>query len=201
MASNIEEVNNESVKEETNEEETDTSDNIIEIFSDSVQNVDNKLDSNEDSVKTNSLNLSHKSELLNDLLKSLHTENDWHLPFKKRRISIANVKEDLNEEISYPLTPMISIAEVEDLQNIQIHNSSKIFKTAAERKEMPSVSPYSFEHNFDDPTLNYHLTNVPISIFNIPSDSYYPVPPAVFPQTPSSNKKLSRMKKQHHEVT
>lgn len=124
---------------------------------------------------------------------------ETRLPFKKRRMSVATVKSELvKEDISYPATPMISIAEVEALQNCKVEGKTRTFKTPAERKEMPPLPPVFYNlnsepspiitdqfninnHTYNNPTINYHMGNVPVPFINIPCTPYYSVPPILVP--------------------
>lgn len=180
----------------------------------------NEPNASEDSEEIDILNLSSESELLNTLLKSIESESDSRLPFKKRRIPLPTKEEIKEKEISYPATPMISIAEVEAMQNNKLNRS---FKTPAERKEMPPLPTYSYDvnpepspiatdqyhnHTFNNPTINYHMSNVPIPFINIPCAPYYPINPIIFPfnsnvpsnlsgvQEPVTNKHVARLMQQ-----
>lgn len=160
--------------------------NVDIMSSDVKENTHSEHNSSEDSDEIDILNLSDESEILNTLLKSLNSQNDWRLPVKKRRMSVA-LKDEVKEEISYPATPMISIAEVEALQNSKINNANRSFKTPAERKEMPPLPKYSIitdqfhNHTYNNPTINYHMSNVPIPFINLPCAPYYPISPLLFP--------------------
>lgn len=129
-------------------------------------------------------------QMLDEKVKELETENS--LPFKKRRMSSTNANAHCyvpKDDISYPATPMISIAELEGLQGER--NDNRSFKTPAERKEMPPLpsfinynstdpSPIIADqfninnHTYNNPTINYHMGNGPIPFINMP---YYSAPP------------------------
>lgn len=167
---------------------------------------ENPLDSSTDS-EIDVLTVGSDTDL-NMLLQSL---DEKRKPLKKRISAIVNVKveeEDLkdsklleskNKEISYPATPMISIAEVEALKseyktipNVeQLHKISggRIFKTPAERKEMPPLpnessmyynvnpepSPIITDqfninnHTYNNPIINYHVNGVPVMKVRYPT--------------------------------
>lgn len=132
-------------------------------------------------------------------------ESETCLPLKKRRVPVSDkiaLKSELKippykEEISYPATPMISIAEIEVLRQNQT-NTTRPFKTPAERKEMPPLpmfyninttdpSPIITDqfninnHTYNNPTINYHMNNVPVPFINVPCASYYSLPPILLP--------------------
>lgn len=135
---------------------------------------------------------------MKDLIATLQIGGQTKLPFKKRRVSV-NVKNEVKydpnkEQISYPATPMISIAEVEELQHKV--NGSRPFKTPAERKEMPPLPSVYYNanpepspiitdqfninnHTYNNPTINYHMSNVPMPF--IPCGPYFPIPPIILP--------------------
>ena len=133
---------------------------------------------------------------LTQLMESLNTGNNERLPFKKRRMSVKQEMkyEPQKEEISYPATPMISIAEIEALQS-KVNCNNRPFKTPAERKEMPPL-PFYYNvnsepspiitdqfninnHTYNNPTINYHMGNLPMPF--IPCASYFPLPPIILP--------------------
>ncbi|KAJ3662883.1 hypothetical protein Zmor_007201 [Zophobas morio] len=138
-----------------------------------------------------------------DLQNFDDSDGETRLPLKKRKLSVANKNESVTEElkkeeISYPATPMISIAEVEALHPRKLQaNAARPFKTPAERKEMPPLpvfynvdsdpSPIITDqfninnHTYNNPTINYHMNNVPVPFINIPCGSYYSLPPILVP--------------------
>lgn len=136
-------------------------------------------------------------------LEKEDSDCETRLPLKKRKVSVAQKDEELKkEEISYPATPMISIAEVEALHPRKIiNNATRPFKTPAERKEMPPLPVYydsdpspiiadQFNinnHTYNNPTINYHMNNVPLPFINIPCGSYYSLPPILLPFNNVSN--------------
>lgn len=220
--------NNSNFYQCSNINSVDTSQSKTSNNSNSLPSLDNCNETNasEESEEIDILNLSNESELLNSLLKSLNSENDSRLPFKKRRIPLPP-KNEIKEEISYPATPMISIAEVEAL-NTNKMGTNRLIKTAAERKEMPPLASQSapyvnteaspiitdqyHNHTYNNPTINYHMNNVPIPFINIPYAPCYPISPIIFPfnNVPSDlhnldakksvNQKGTRrgMKREHH---
>lgn len=141
-------------------------------------------------------------------------EAETRLPLKKRKLSVANnkgeeVDEDFlgpdlveeiirrareekadKEDISYPAKPMISIAEIQDKLAEQ---SPRMFKTPAEKKEMPppplpaqeavgsslNVPPkiVTEQYNnltYNNPTIYYHMNNVPYPFFPCATLPYFP---------------------------
>lgn len=139
-------------------------------------------------------------------------ETETRLPLKKRKLSVANSKEDKQdgcdvmgpdlveeiirraraevadkEDISYPAKPMISIAELAE-------QSPRIFKTPAEKKEMPPprlpkqpaacntslnlppkiVTEQYNNLTYNNPTINYHMNNIPYSFLPCASLPYFP---------------------------
>lgn len=146
---------------------------------------------------------------------------ETRLPLKKRKLSVANKNESVTEEqkkeeISYPATPMISIAEVEALHPRKLQaNNARPFKTPAERKEMPPLPVfYNVEsdpspiitdqfninnHTYNNPTINYHMNNVPVPFINIPCGSYYSLPPILVPFNNVSTFDQSKMNTQQQE--
>lgn len=69
-------------------------------------------------------------------------------------------KKPCYEEISYPATPMLSIAELEFLNRTELYKNSYRFKTAAERKQLPELSYFTNDCNFlsKNYTKEYHLS-------------------------------------------
>lgn len=142
-------------------------------------------------------------------------EIETRLPLKKRKLSVVNKKgEEIDDEdylgpelveeiirkaraesadkedISYPAKPMISIAEIQDKLAEQ---TPRIFKTPAEKKEMPppplpSEQPAGNSLNnppkvvteqynnltYNNPTIYYHMNNVPYPFFPCASLPYFP---------------------------
>lgn len=141
-------------------------------------------------------------------------ETETRLPLKKRKLSVVNSKgEEINDEdflgpdlveeiirraraekadkedISYPAKPMISIAEIQDKLAEQ---TPRIFKTPAEKKEMPPpplpAEPVAGNSNvppkvvteqynnltYNNPTIYYHMNNVPYPFFPCASLPYFP---------------------------
>lgn len=141
-------------------------------------------------------------------------EIETRLPLKKRKLSVVNNKgeevddEDFlgpdlveeiirraraekadKEDISYPAKPMISIAEIQDKLAEQ---TPRIFKTPAEKKEMPPPplpsEPAACNSNappkvvteqynnltYNNPTIYYHMNNVPYPFFPCASLPYFP---------------------------
>ncbi|KAG5889565.1 hypothetical protein JTB14_018550 [Gonioctena quinquepunctata] len=102
------------------------------------------------------------------------------------------------EDISYPAKPAISIAEI---QEKLVEPQPRPFKTPAEKKEMPPPPPSSSSkppaasflehpkivteqynnHTYNNPTINYHMNNVPYPFFPCASLSYFP--PILLPTT------------------
>lgn len=71
------------------------------------------------------------------------------LPLKKRRLHIIKEEEKKNashEEISYPATPMLSIADLEFFP-VELFQPLRRIKTPAERKQIPSVPYLTSEYN------------------------------------------------------
>lgn len=150
-------------------------------------------------IVVNSYNDEKSRDSTNDSPTQENDGSETRLPFKKRRMSVANVKRELlKEEISYPATPMMSIAEIEALQNCKLEERQRPFKTPAERKEMPPLPPVFYNlnsepspiitdqfninnHTYNNPTINYHMGNVPVPFINIPCTPYYSVPPILVP--------------------
>lgn len=112
-------------------------------------------------------------------------DHEIHLPIKKRRVSSLKViKDDVRDardEISYPPTPMISIAALENIKTqlqppiINVRDIDELkpppvlkFKTPAQLKEIPPISysslpleqPLSINHTYNNPTINYHIGGV-----------------------------------------
>lgn len=129
---------------------------------------------------------------------------DTHLPLKKRKLSIANCKDEeeedddlleptltdiikrarsentYKEDISYPAGRMISIAEVEEKLRQQ-----RQFRTPAEKKEMPGTPPVYPSENMTPKTENLqpNMENLPPTSENIPSfNNMYEVPKIVTEQ-------------------
>ncbi|XP_008190925.2 uncharacterized protein LOC103312333 isoform X1 [Tribolium castaneum] len=133
------------------------------------------------------------------------SDGETRLPLKKRKLSVAEKnEEEKKEEISYPATPMISIAELEALHPRKLPtNSTRPFKTPAERKEMPPLPVFCNvdsetspivtgqfninNHTYHNPTINYHMNNVPVPFINVPCGSYYSIPPILVPFNNVSN--------------
>ncbi|KAF5273313.1 hypothetical protein FQR65_LT04735 [Abscondita terminalis] len=130
--------------------------------------------------------------------KLINSESEFSLPLKKRRVlPKLNETVQFKEEISYPATPMISIAEIEALHQNTVKNS-RSFKTPAERKEMPPI-PFIYNknsseptpiitdqfninnHTYNNPTINYHMSSVPLPFINVPCAPYYSLPPFLLP--------------------
>lgn len=119
--------------------------------------------------------------LVNINLDQSNADHEIHLPIKKRRVS--SLKVEIKDEISYPPTPMISIAELENMKTEgNIPNVGRPFKTPAELKEVPplpasymcniSTVPnhvvtdnFNINHTYNNPTINYHVNNVPVINF------------------------------------
>ncbi|XP_060535736.1 uncharacterized protein LOC132707802 isoform X2 [Cylas formicarius] len=133
-------------------------------------------------------------------------ELDTKLPLKKRKMmaaaaaatptpppetdfdeilmkDIERLVEESKHEISYPATPMLSIAEVQEHEKMP----RPPFKTAAERKEIPPPPPplaaYGADrsrivteqynnHTYNNPTINYHM--------NGPFPFYQPCGPVAY---------------------
>lgn len=132
------------------------------------------------------------------------SEQEIHLPIKKRRVS--SFKVEIKDELSYPATPMISIAELENIERNKARNH-RPFKTPAELKEVPPIQPsymyntniippmttvtdiYNISHTYSTtPTINYHVTNEPTII----STPHYQLPsmqPIILPvsRAPKTN--------------
>lgn len=122
------------------------------------------------------------------------TENDdieSSLPLKKRKIpDVLNNKDSdtvvlPEQEIYYPATPMLSLAELEDL-NLLRNRQFGPFKTPAERKEKlpppnlynPANSAPNDQFNVNYCTTNYHINSVPDQFINLPS---YPIVYSKYP--------------------
>ncbi|KAF5279091.1 hypothetical protein FQA39_LY05769 [Lamprigera yunnana] len=136
--------------------------------------------------------------LNNEIYKLTSCDSESSLPLKKRRVfpKLKNAMPTYKEELSYPATPMISIAELESLDQSTCKNRS--FKTPAERKELPP-SPFVYNknslkptpiitdqfninnHTYNNPTINYHMNNVPLPFLNVPCSPYYSFPPFLLP--------------------
>lgn len=204
----------------------------IDSFVKSTENVDNKIINLADTYSANTENL-NLSSIISDV-NMIDTKNDCketdsvskvdinfpeneaetRLPLKKRKLSVANTKDEFaddddddfmgpdlveeiikraraeeieKEDISYPAKPMISIAEIQE-KLVEPH--PRIFKTPAERKEMPPPPPpqpymtstespkiiteqYN-NHTYNNPTINYHMNNVPYPFFPCASLPYFP---------------------------
>lgn len=184
--------------------------NLITV-SNSVNNND-KVFYNEDLLEnklTDSLNEENAT-----VLNIGTEETETRLPLKKRKLSVVNHKgeeiedEDFlgpdlveeiirraraekadKEDISYPAKPMISIAEIQDKLAEQ---APRIFKTPAEKKEMPPPPPplpseqvadnappkvVTEQYNnltYNNPTIYYHMNNVPYPFFPCASLPYFP---------------------------
>ncbi|XP_056637885.1 uncharacterized protein MAL13P1.304-like isoform X1 [Diorhabda sublineata] len=126
----------------------------------------------------------------------IEEEPQTRLPLKKRKHSLANTIEANSDEetigpevieeilkraraeenesdISYPATPAISIAEVQE----RLESQPRTFKTPAEKKEMPPppvpdympvpkiITEQYNTHTYNNPTINYHMNNVPYPFF------------------------------------
>lgn len=122
------------------------------------------------------------------------TGKETRLPFKKRRMSVTvSVKEAPKEEISYPATPMISIAEVQacgklpqnknnsNATNNNNNNSNRPFKTPAERKEMPPIPPVYCNDPFTYNVNTFQMNNLQLPYVNVSCNPYYPISPLVIP--------------------
>lgn len=133
-------------------------------------------------------------ETLQKLLEGERTKvysesgEETRLPFKKRRMSVSVNVKDAKEEISYPATPMISIAEVQALQNGKLMQNARQFKTPAERKEMPPLPvvycgevPGHFEGAYSGTSVSYHLNNVAMPFVNVPCNPFYTMTPVIMP--------------------
>lgn len=108
---------------------------------------------------------------------SLETsEKETRLPFKKRRMSVS-VTEPIKEEVSYPATRMLSIAEVAEELQICRELPPRPFKTAAERKEIPPLPPsYCSDNIIADPFhQTYNCPSVTLPSFNVHCNTYYSV--------------------------
>lgn len=108
---------------------------------------------------------------------SLETnEKETRLPFKKRRMSVS-VTEPVKEEVSYPATRMLSIAEVAEELQICRELPPRPFKTAAERKEIPPLpTSYCNDSIIADPFhQTYNCPSVTLPSFNVHCNAYYSV--------------------------
>ncbi|XP_023013706.2 uncharacterized protein isoform X1 [Leptinotarsa decemlineata] len=91
------------------------------------------------------------------------------------------------DDISYPAKPAISIAEI---QEKLVEPQPRTFKTPAEKKEMPPpyaaskpslpflehpkiVTEQYNNHTYNNPTINYHMNNVPYPFFPCGSLPYF----------------------------
>nr|CAH7742319.1 unnamed protein product [Callosobruchus chinensis] len=105
-------------------------------------------------------------------------------------------KEEVKEEISYPAKPMISIAEIQE--ELKQSPPPRMFKTPAEKKEMPpppllkqteEVPSHQYDakleqpkivteqynnHTYNNPTINYHMNNLPYTFFPYAGIQYFP---------------------------
>uniref|UniRef100_A0A6P7FMD7 Uncharacterized protein LOC114331932 n=1 Tax=Diabrotica virgifera virgifera TaxID=50390 RepID=A0A6P7FMD7_DIAVI len=158
----------------------------------------------ESAVKSQQSNCSYQDvEIKTDANSNI--EEYTRLPLKKRKRSV-NKGNELDEEIiapemmeeilkraraekvekvdiSYPATPAISIAEIQET----LDPPPRTFKTPAQKKEMPPapipttshpqqkiITEQYNNHTYNNPTINYHMNNVPYPFFPCPSLSYFP---------------------------
>ncbi|KAK4877308.1 hypothetical protein RN001_009814 [Aquatica leii] len=157
-----------------------------------IDNIDKYRNDLEELLLKNELD-----KLFDDKLNN--SESEFSLPLKKRRVlpKLNEANLSFKEEISYPATPMISIAEIEALHQNTSKNT-RSFKTPAERKEMPPI-PFIYNknsseptpiiadqfninnHTYNNPTINYHMNSVPLPFINVPCAPYYSFPPFLLP--------------------
>lgn len=81
-------------------------------------------------------------------------DNERKLPLKKRRLYFIEEKEDTKktcyEEICYPATPMLSIADLEFINPTEFYKCSRRFKTPAERKHYFTNDYYILSEDYGD---------------------------------------------------
>ncbi|XP_045462781.1 uncharacterized protein LOC123672636 isoform X2 [Harmonia axyridis] len=106
-------------------------------------------------------------------------EFETHLPLKKRKLSMpvtsptptqsTSLARSREKEISYPATPMLSIADV--------YMQSRVFKTPAEKKQLPPESSKTVPSQFNSSPYPPNPRHFPL---NLDCPSYSP-PTVLFP--------------------